>query len=236
MSKNANHKHVEKDQAENDVKENAGVEVNISAEAASMNTVEEKKEDKTEAGTKAPDVDAFVERAAKFVELEATNKALQEEVSSLKDQYLRKVADYENFRKRMTREKEEQAKYANTSLLTDLIAIVDDFDRAIQSSEVAQDFKTLHDGVSMIQKQFLSMLDSRYALKRFDSKGEAFDPNFHEAVMMDEAEGIEHPVVAEDFLKGYKLHDRIIRTAKVKVSMPSKKASGEAIDSGISEA
>lgn len=78
--------------------------------------------------------------------------ALEEEVASLKDQYLRKLADYENFRKRMFREKEDAVKYANTQIMSDLIGVIDDFDRAISSSESSKDFTALHNGIEMIRK------------------------------------------------------------------------------------
>lgn len=145
--------------------------------------------------------------------------ALEAEVSSLKDQYLRKLADYENFRKRMSREKEDAVKYANTQILVDLVTIVDDFDRAVQSSELSRDFNSLHNGVDMIRKTLLGLLESKYGLERFDSLGTAFDPNMHEAVMSEQGECSE-PRVIEEFVKGYKLRDRILRSAKVKVRMP----------------
>jgi len=145
--------------------------------------------------------------------------ALEAELSSLKDQYLRKLADYENFRKRMFREKDDAVQYANTQLLTDLVGVVDNFDRAVQSSESSRDFQSLHDGVDMIRKSLLGLLESKYGLARFDSLGATFDPNLHEAVMSDQGECNE-PVVVEEFVRGYKLRDRVLRSAKVKVRMP----------------
>ena len=145
--------------------------------------------------------------------------ALEAEVSSLKDQYLRKLADYENFRKRMFREKEDAVKYANTQILGDLVTVVDDFDRAVQSSELSKDFNSLHNGVDMIRKTLLGLLETKYGLERFDSLGIVFDPNMHEVVMSESGECVE-PLVIEEFVKGYKLRDRILRSAKVKVRMP----------------
>lgn len=152
------------------------------------------------------------ENVAKVATLEA-------EVSSLKDQYLRKLADYENFRKRMFREKDEAVKYANAQLLEDLVTVIDDFDRAIYSSEQSKDFKSLHDGIDMIRQNLLGMLDRKYGLVHFESVGTSFDPNVHEAVMSERGECAE-PVIVEEFIKGYKLRDRVLRSAKVKVRMP----------------
>ena len=140
-------------------------------------------------------------------------------MSSLKDQYLRKLADYENFRKRMFREKDDAVQFANSQLLADLVSVLDDFDRAVSSSEKSRDFQSLHDGVDMIRRQLLSLLESKYGLSRFESMGESFDPNHHEAVMSEPGQ-CDEPTVVEEYSKGYRLRDRILRSAKVKVRMP----------------
>lgn len=162
---------------------------------------------------------------ARVAEAQKHVAELQAENSELKDQYLRKLADYENFRKRMFREKEEAIQFANTSLLQDLLGILDDFDRAIQSSEVSRDFQILHDGIGMVRNRLLSTLEGKYGLAHFDSAGESFDPNIHEAVAMEQG-NVEEPVVSEEFLKGYKLNGRVLRAAKVKVRMPGNDAKG----------
>jgi molecular chaperone GrpE len=154
--------------------------------------------------------------------------SLEAELAELNDRYLRKMADFENLRKRVAKEKEEIRLYANTELLLDLIGLLDDFDRAIGSSESSQDWKSLHDGVSMIQRAFLGRLEGRYGLKRFEGAGEAFDPNRHEALMAEERDDVDKPVVAEVLLPGYTLHERVIRASKVKVAKPAQTAGGEA--------
>jgi molecular chaperone GrpE len=145
---------------------------------------------------------------------------LEARLAEAKDQYLRKAADFENFRKRMIREKQDAIDFANQALLLDLIPVIDDFERAIQSAATSEDFKSLYEGISMIEKRFSSQLESKWGLKRFDSAGEPFDPNRHEALMMEKSAEIDEPVVKEDLLKGYTLKDRVIRSAKVKVLMP----------------
>lgn len=145
---------------------------------------------------------------------------LEEEISSLKNQYLRKQADFENFRKRMLREKEEALKFANSNLLSDLVTIIDDFERAIKSSNDSRDFDSFHSGIELIEKQFTAMLDRKYGLKRFESLGEEFDPRKHEALMMEDSADHDSQVVLEDFQRGYMLHDRVLRHSKVKVSNP----------------
>lgn len=160
---------------------------------------------------------------ARVAELEAGLARAGEETSSLKDQYLRSLADYENFRKRMFREREDQQKYANFGLLTDLVPLLDDFDRAIASAEHARDYQTLHDGIAIIRRQIASVLENKYGLSRYESLGKPFDPHIHEAVASEPGE-VEEPEVSQEYLPGYKLHDRVVRSAKVRVRMPAPSA------------
>jgi molecular chaperone GrpE len=149
---------------------------------------------------------------------------LEEKLKEANDLYLRKAADFENFRKRMNREKQDAIEFANQSLLLDLIPIIDDFDRAIKSAEnmvsTSKEFDSFYEGITLIEKRLVSQLENKWGLKRFDSAGEVFDPNRHEAIMMEKSPETPEPVVQEDFLKGYTLKDRVIRSAKVKVLMP----------------
>lgn len=147
----------------------------------------------------------------------------EEEIASLKDSLLRKQADFENYRKRMIKEKEETLKYGNSNLLNDLVGVIDDFGRAIASGAESKDFDKFHEGISLIEKQFNSMLEKKWNLVKMDAVGEKFDPERHEALMMEEKDDIEEPVVADVFQNGYLLNNRIIRNAKVKVLMPGKK-------------
>ncbi len=162
--------------------------------------------------------DAAIELKARIASLEAEN-------SSLKDQYLRKAAEFENFRKRMNKDKQDAIDFANQSLLLDLIPVIDDFERAIKSSEGSRDFNTLHEGVAIIEKRLVSQLESKWGLVRFESMGCAFDPNRHEGIMMEKSSDVSEPTVSEDFVRGYTLKDRVIRSAKVKVMMPADEVS-----------
>lgn len=180
-----------------------------------------------EGGLTSPESDAEIQPEPpaehtpeeKIAELEA-------QLAEIRDQLLRKAADFENFRKRMNQEKQSAIDFANQSLLLDLIPIIDDFERAIQSAESSKDFTALLDGITMIEKRLSGQLDAKWGLKRFNSAGEAFDPNRHEALMMEKSPDAAEPVVQEDFLKGYTLKDRVIRAAKVKVLMPENPAAG----------
>ncbi len=152
----------------------------------------------------------------RIAELEKAN-------AELKDQFLRKSADFDNYRKRMIREKQEAFDYANTNLLTDLIATLDDFDRALAAGQEvdgkAPDLKPVVDGIKMINKQLRGLLEAKYNLSTYGEKGDAFDHDIHEAIATANAP-VAEPVCAEVYLKGYKLKDRVIRPAKVMVHMP----------------
>ena len=158
---------------------------------------------------------------------------LEAKAAELNDQYLRKAADFENFRKRMNKEKQDLMEFANQNLLLDLLPVIDDFERAIKSAETSKDFASFFEGVKMIEKQLSTMLENKWGLKRFDSEGEHFDPNRHEAIQMEKSAGVSEAVVKADYLKGYLLKERVLRFAKVKVLMPegeSEGASGAAPD------
>lgn len=189
---------------------------------------QEEKEEIKDQTAEAQETSEAEESAAETAEQEQTPEqqieALQKENAELKDQYLRKVADFDNYRKRMLREKQEAFDYANTNLLTDLIAVLDDFDRALAAGQVAKDgkeadLKPVVDGIKMINKQLRGLLEAKYNLSAYGEKGDAFDHDLHEAIASNPAP-VAEPVCAEVYLKGYKLKERVIRPAKVMVHMP----------------
>ena len=148
---------------------------------------------------------------------------LEAQLAEANDQYLRKAADFENFRKRMNREKQDAIDFANQSLLMDLIQTMDDFERAIKSAEsldLDPAARAFLEGITMIEKRLNTQLENKWGLKRFSSVGEPFDPNIHEAMQMERSPEVTDPVVKEEYYKGYTLKDRVIRSAKVKVLMP----------------
>ena len=158
---------------------------------------------------------------------------LEAEKNDFQDKYLRKSADLENYRKRMVKEKQEIFDYANTNLLTDLIGVLDDFDRALDAGfdtegKPVADLKPVIDGVKMINKQLRSMLENKYDLTVYGEKGDLFDHDKHEAIATDKG-AVAESVCSEVYLKGYMLKDRVIRHAKVKVTTPdgSQQAAGE---------
>lgn len=155
--------------------------------------------------------------AARIAELEKISADLQ-------DQYLRKAADFDNYRKRMIREKQDAIDFANANLLGDLVQVLDDFDRAMAAGntpEKGTPEAAFAEGVTMIRNQLGSMLENKYGLTYYVSKGEPFDPNVHEAVATTPSPDVKEAVVAEEFTKGYKLKDRVIRHSKVMVHTPA---------------
>lgn len=178
-------------------------------------SVEERKTEEPDQAAKEKQEDSAAQAAG-----EVTPENLEEENAVLKDQLLRKAAEFENFRKRMFREKEEGIRYANASLISDVIPIIDGFERAIQSAGESKDFATFHSGVTMIERQLVSVLERNWGLRCFSSDGELFDPEKHEAIAVEERQDHDQPIVLENYAKGYYLHDRVLRPAKVKVARP----------------
>ena len=158
------------------------------------------------------------ETAEKELTPEEKIAALEAENAQLKEEVLRRVADFENYRKRAIQEKQDAFDYANTSLLKDLLESLDNFDRTVEAAATATDPKAIADGVSMISKGLISMLENKYSLVSYGAAGEPFDPDIHEAIGKAD-EDVAEPTLKAVYLKGYKLKDRVIRHAKVMVSM-----------------
>jgi len=192
-------------------------------EAALNETADESQQSEDQAARQ----EAGVDREAPPAAAAPGTEDLERAVSDLQDQLLRKQAEFENFRKRMVRDREDGIRYANQMLLLDLISVIDDFERAIASAQESQDFAAFHSGVVLIEKQLTSMLESKWGLRRFDSVGEEFDPDKHQAIALEESAEAKRPTVNADYQKGYFYHDRVLRPAKVKVAQPVVSAEAE---------
>jgi molecular chaperone GrpE len=140
------------------------------------------------------------------------------------DRLLRVSAEFENYKKRSAREMAEFKKYANQSLLRELLPIIDNLDLAIKAAAEAADSTDacLLDGVELTRKEILKVFEN-FHVEPIDSLGKPFDPNFHEAVMREESD--EHPenTVVNELQKGYLMHDRLLRPSMVVVAMPKNK-------------
>jgi molecular chaperone GrpE len=135
------------------------------------------------------------------------------------DRYVRLTADFDNFKKRAAREKQEAIKFANESLLEKLVPVIDNFDMALMAANNAQGGSTdsLKTGVNMIFSQLKSVM-TEAGLEEIDAAGKKFDPNWHEAVSQQESKEVKEGDVLQQLRKGYKLRDRLIRPATVVVA------------------
>jgi molecular chaperone GrpE len=139
-----------------------------------------------------------------------------------KDKYLRLLAEMENTRKRMQKEKLENMRYAVETVLTDIIGPLDSFENALSAaSEMSPELKNWAMGFQMILTQFKQVLE-QHGVLAFKSEGEQFDPFRHEAVETEETETVPDSTVMKEFVKGYLCGDRVIRPARVKVAKNKK--------------
>jgi molecular chaperone GrpE len=144
---------------------------------------------------------------------------VQKERDELYDRLLRKTAEFDNFRKRIERERKEFTEWAAADVLNDLLAVMDDFDRALaaEAPAAAQVYKT---GVELIHRA-LSELVRKRGVTPIEALGAEFDPHLHQAVAYDVVEGAREGEVVEELRKGYTLGDRLLRPALVKVAKAS---------------
>jgi molecular chaperone GrpE len=165
--------------------------------------------------------DALEAEAEPMVEAEAAEvrdpqEELQQELEKLKEDYLRLAAEFDNYKKRSARNFEAMARSAVEPLIISLLEVLDNFDRALVSAEEKPDFESYQKGMKLIYDQLLSTL-SRQGITRFESLGEKFDPNLHDAMLTVESDKYEPDHIAQELSPGYKLNDKVIRHAKVGV-------------------
>jgi molecular chaperone GrpE len=142
---------------------------------------------------------------------------LQADLDRFRDLALRSQADFENYKKRSAREKEEAIKYANSSLLEKLIAIVDNFELGLEAARAEGEKSPVFSGMSMVLKQLMDFLvDS--GLQPIDATGQRFDPNLHEAIAHEPSDEFPEGTVVRQTRRGYKLKDRLLRPSSVVVS------------------
>jgi molecular chaperone GrpE len=152
--------------------------------------------------------------------LEARFEAKEEEAKETYDRLLRVSADFENYKKRSAREMEEFRKYANQSLLKEMLSVVDNLELAINSSnDKKKSDKHLIEGLNLTLNEILRVFE-KFNVKPIEAQGKAFDPAFHEAVMREETDDFPENTVVSEFQKGYLIHDRLLRPAMVVVAVP----------------
>ncbi|MBD2844471.1 nucleotide exchange factor GrpE [Paenibacillus sp. IB182496] len=143
--------------------------------------------------------------------------ALEREAAEHQQRLVRAQADFDNYRRRTQKEKEELARYASMKLITELLPIVDNFERALAAAQDSGDQQSLVKGVDMIFRQLDQVLGQE-GLKAMETVGQPFNPDYHQAIMQVESEEHEEGVVVEEVQKGYMLKDKVLRPAMVKVS------------------
>jgi molecular chaperone GrpE len=157
------------------------------------------------------------EQPHEAVSLQQENKRLGDELEQLREMYLRKLAEFDNFRKRTDREREELQRTASEGTIRELLPIVDNFERALQHAGNG-DPEAFRQGVEMIARQLLDTLE-REGLAAIDPEGESFDPELHEAVQRVDETDHEPGCVVQVLNKGYTLAGRLIRPAMVAVAV-----------------
>jgi len=158
-------------------------------------------------------------------EVEELKKKLEEKEKEAKENYerlLRTAADFENYKKRAAREKEDWTKFANEDLLKAILPFIDNLERAVNHAQKVKDTGVLIEGVRLTLQHLLQALN-KFGLSSFESVGKPFDPAMHEAMLVVETDKHEPNLVVEEFQKGYLLNDRLLRPATVSVSKPPEK-------------
>jgi len=143
------------------------------------------------------------------------------------DRLLRLQADFDNYKKRLEKDKIEFIKFANEEIIAEILKIIDDFERAVEAGKTKHDFGALYKGIEMIHKDFKEFLKQK-GLKEIEAEGKPFNPNEHEAMMQEETDKHPEDYIVEEFQKGYTFNGRVIRPSKVKVAKRPKEASDEA--------
>jgi molecular chaperone GrpE len=197
------------------------IKINIDAEetAKDENTEETDADNDQPLENETGDVDnADTEKSLK--EMEARFEAKEEEAKETYDRLLRVSAEFENYKKRSAREMEEFKKYANQSLLKEMLSVVDNLELAITSSQDGKTAdKTLIEGLNLTLSEILRVFE-KFNVTPIEAKGKPFDPAYHEAVMREETDDYPENTVISEFQKGYLIHDRLLRPAMVVVAVP----------------
>ena len=192
---------------------------NISVEKSNKDLAD-KKEDNLKIFPKKSDVDNKKESEKE------TNKEEQllNEVTILKEEKLRLLAEMENFRKRFEREKIDLIKFSNINLIREILSPGDNLERALaaipKDEKLPQPIKNLVEGLKMVQKEFSTILEKN-GVKKVDSINKKFDHNYHQAMMEIEKEDVDEGTVVQEIQPGYIMHDRLLRPAMVGVSKKS---------------
>ena len=176
-----------------------------------------KKKKKNEAESK---VENFKDQKKEIKKKNSEIKNLREEVDRFREAYLRNVAENENLRKRLEREKKDFFLYSLSEVLKDFLIVLDNFERAL-NRESDTNNKNFYEGINMIYKQFQDTL-KKHNVTPVETDGKRFDPQVQQAFITEESESVKEPEVAEVLQQGYKLNERLLRPSLVKVLVKKK--------------
>ncbi len=165
-------------------------------------------------------------------ELQAQLEQKEKELAECKEKMLRLAAELDNFKKRINREKAEYMQYALEAFAKELLPFLDNLERAVQSAKETKDIDALLEGLDLTLSGYLKTLE-RFGLKTFAAEGQRFDPNYHEALTVEEDNSVDDNTVVKELLRGYTLHERVLRPALVVVSKKTGENGSE--DSGQNE-
>ncbi|MEE8604191.1 MAG: nucleotide exchange factor GrpE [Candidatus Aminicenantaceae bacterium] len=157
---------------------------------------------------------------ARLKKKEAEIKNLKKKFEKIQEEFLRKAAEMENLRKRLEREKNDFMQYALSEHLKELLGVMDNFERALESQNQDEE-ESLQKGVEMIYKQLYDLL-LKQGVKQITIEENRFDPHLHQAFLTEESDKVKELQVAEELQKGYTIHDRLLRPSLVKVYIPKK--------------
>lgn len=183
-------------------------------DAAMGSQVEKEPQQATEQSLDAPRLQALQEEIA---QLQQALQASQRAAAEAQDRWLRVQADFDNYRKRMIREREQTSKYAVEQLVKELLPVLDNLERTLAAARANSDMETLLQGVHMVLDQLRAGL-ARFGVSEIDAEGQPFDPTQHEAIEEVNDPDAQAGAVVAQLQRGYRLHDRVIRPALVKVA------------------
>lgn len=159
-------------------------------------------------------------------EIQAELETAKQEAKETYDRFLRVSAEFENYKKRSAREMDDLRKYANQSLIVEMLAVVDNLERALNSSNGnSSNDKCMADGVNLTLREILKVFE-KFNVKPIESIGQPFDPNFHQAMMQEETDDYPENTVITELQKGYMIHDRLLRPSMVVVAASKAKNTG----------
>jgi molecular chaperone GrpE len=207
----------------NDSTNRLGEERDVSASDQAVHTNQSAGDEETEFGRGSNKASASGMVEDRINALETQLAKTKAELEKFRDLALRSSADLDNYRKRMSKEREEAIKFANSSFLERLIPILDNFEFGLEAARSASSPVSILEGMKMVQKQIQDFLSSA-GIEIIDATGQHFDPQLHEAISQEESKQVPDGIVIRQLRRGYKLRDRLIRPANVVVSKGAPKA------------